>query len=162
VTESAAVLVGASISAIVAMIVVGLQHQLERSRRAKEARAERLARFMAASHAIVLGLGDAAQAPKAEKKALLTRLETDQRDRINQAFAELRLLEKQPVITAATNLRGELVKLTKLAKTDVWSDEDWPNQRALLETRVTDYVTVGRKALRSKALPSTGPSTDSQ
>lgn len=156
VTDSAAVIVGASISALVAMIVVGLQHQLERSRRARDARAARLARFMAASHAIVLGLGDVARAPEAEKKALMIRLKTDQEDRINQALAELRLLEQQPVVDVAIELDRELTRLTPIAKKQMWSPEDWRSQRDPLDLLVKAYETTGRQALGYPALRQTG------
>ena len=146
-TDSAAIVVAASISAVVAMIVVGLQYQLERSRRAKDARAERLARFMGTSHEIVLGLGDVARAPEAEKKALLTRLEMDQRVRINQALAELRLQEKHEVVREAKALDFELVRLTRLVEEKVWSPEDWRGQRDGLDVLVKASETTGREAL---------------
>jgi hypothetical protein len=135
------------------MIVVGLQHRLERSSSARDAQAERLARFMGASHEIVLGLGDVARAPEAEKKALLTDLVMDQRIRINQALAELRLLEEKGVVKAAKDLDRELVALTDLAKEKVWSREDWRNQRGSLQGRVKAYETTGRDALGLDALP---------
>jgi hypothetical protein len=164
VTDAAAIIVGASISAIVAMIVVGLQHRLERLASAKDARAERLARFMGASHEIVLGLGDVARAPDAEKKALLTRLEMDQRVRINQALAELRLLEEADVVEDAMRLDRELVRQARLAEKEVWSPEDWRGQRDSLDPLVKAYETTSRAALKFEALPDeiTAPPADAQ
>ena len=99
------------------------------------------------SHEIVLGLGDVARAPEAEKKALLTRLEMDQRVRINQALAELRLQEKHEVVREAKALDLELVRLTRLVEQKMWSPEDWRGERDGLDVLVKAYETTGREAL---------------
>src|SRR5258705_1253881 len=96
-TNCGTVLLASSISAVVAMVIVGLQHSLERRRQQRADRAERLGGVFAASHAVVLHLGTVARAPLPDKG----RIEPDARDlqdRLNAPFAHVRLLEYRAIV----------------------------------------------------------------
>jgi hypothetical protein len=147
VNNSATALLASSISAVVAMAVVGLQHSLERRRQQRADRAERLGAFFAASHAVALSLGTLARAPLSEKERIEAGSLVELADRMNSRFAQVRLLEDREVMAAATLMDRELVRLTDEARTKQWSRADWREARAELSRVTNDYQTVARAKL---------------
>ncbi len=145
-TGSGTALVASSISAVVAMAVVGLQYSLERRRQQRADRAQRLAAFFAATHAFVLYLGPLARAPLAKKEQILADAR-DLEDRLSACFAQVRLLEDREIVDAATRLDRELVRLEGRAREKQWSRTDWREARAGLSEPVSTYQALARKKL---------------
>jgi len=152
VNDAAAVLLGSSISAIVAMIVVGLQHSLERRRQERAERADRLGAFFAASHAVAIGIQTLARASVDDKVAVEANIRATLSDRFNSRLAQLRLLEDCDVVVAAAMIDRELMHQTDMARTVKWDDPEWRDTRNELN-RLTDvYESVARRRLGKRSL----------
>lgn len=151
-TDSLAVLVGAVISSVVAMFVVGLQYTLERRRLSQAQRVERLADFLAGTHAFFVATDLLARASRKEKPRIEDERIAQLTDRANSRFAQMRLLEVPRVLNAATALDRELTHLLHLAVTKQWRREEWQAQWGELERLAKAYQDVVRKELGAPAL----------
>ncbi|MCG5473027.1 hypothetical protein LADH09A_000911 [Micromonospora sp. LAH09] len=149
--KSGTALLASSISAVVAMAVVWLQYSLERRRQQRADRAERLAGFFAASHALVLHLGNLARAPLDEKDQIEVKAR-DLEDRINSRLAQVQLLEDRDIVDVARRLDGQLVHLARQARTKQWPRDDWREARADLSLVVSAYQSAARRKLGAEKL----------
>ena len=98
---SAAVLIGSAISAIVAMVVVTLQHSLERQRQSISDRAERLGEFLASSFAVSTGIAEIAHANLENKGRVEADVRFTLEDRLNRSMTKVRLFEDEDIVAAA-------------------------------------------------------------
>ena len=127
--ESLALVIGAAISAVVALVVVQRQHRLERDAGQHQRRSEQLAQYFAAAHAAVLAIGELARAPMVAKAALNAKFLEGTTDRVNTGLAQLRLLEPSVVVDAAMSLDRSMVDLHKKSRAQQWTSEEWRMQQ---------------------------------
>lgn len=146
-TDATAVLLASAISAGVAMIVVGLQNSLERRRRERRDRIERLAAFFSAAHAVAIGIVSVALAPKPHKAETESEVRAALSDRYNSLFSQLRLQENEEVVLAASRIDAELVRLTESASSRQWSRAEWHPQREALAHATAEFEAVARSAM---------------
>lgn len=145
--SSAAVLVGSALSAIVAMVVVALQHSLERRRQSLAERADRLGDFLASSYAVSVGIEEIARASLDDKAQVEVDMRSALQDRLNISLTRLRLFEEANVVAAATYLERELTRITVLARVQVWSRVEWRGQRTELSRLTNEYEWTARRSL---------------
>ena len=150
--DSAAVIVGASISALVAVGVVAFQFFLERSRQAQADRAARLHHFLASSFTVGTAIGQIAMADTHTKAQVEASMRSAHEDSLNQHFASLRLQEGTDVVEAATNIERELTRLTRIANSQKWQPTEWRPQRATLSSLTHDFESIARRRLGGKPL----------
>jgi hypothetical protein len=149
VLESVALVIGAAISAVVALVVVQRQHRLERSSGQHQRRSDRLAQYFAATHAAVLAMGELARAPLAEKAGLNAKFLEGATDRVNTGLAQLRLLEPSVVVDAAMGLDRSMVDLHKKSRAQQWSYDEWRIQQQDLTQLVEEFTRIVRRELGS-------------
>jgi hypothetical protein len=148
VSDASAVVIGASISAVIAVLVVLLTAYLERARKSRGDSAFRLAEYLASTHAGSLAIGELARVPASEKKvareAVMLLV-----DRKNTVFNAIKLLEVGEIVCAAKAIDDQLIALLGNAEKKEYED-DWGDQRELLDKAVEEFIATSRKTLRVK------------
>ena len=149
-SDANAIIIGATISSGVAILAVGVQHGLERRRLRLGEAAIRIAEFTSLSHALILRLGGLARLEIGAKEYPASFW--DLGDRFNTVLASVKLLDKEAIVVCAHRIDRELVRIEHLAKSRVYSDEEWRSERAPLSEMVVELQREARKVLGSPKL----------
>jgi hypothetical protein len=118
-----------------------------------DAAADRLAKFLGATHAVTLALGELAYLPTAggaeSKDAFRSGPEMQSlRDRVNSVSNVIQLLDDQMVVRAVVELDRTLVRLEDEALRAQWNRDDWRSRRNSVVGDAVDKVyAAGRLAL---------------
>lgn len=124
----------------------------------RDAAADRLARFLAATHAAILALGELAYLPQGEggdsKPDFRSGREMQAlRDRVNSTSNIIQLLDDDEVVRAVVELDRTLVRLEDEAMSTRWRRDDWRSRRNDIVGDAVDKVYAsGRLALGRAAL----------
>jgi hypothetical protein len=120
-SDAAAIVIGATVSGLVGVLVVALQHALQLKSEAAGIRARRLSEFTAAAWGAFDDLGPTTRASTDSKEARKAELGTREAwDRFNAAFAQVQILETKDVYDAATSVQHEMVRCKRLATETEW------------------------------------------
>jgi hypothetical protein len=146
--SSAAVVAASVISAVVALGVVTIQWRVEQRRLSRTERVERLAAFVAETHAVIVAIGVLARAAAQEKTVVEERIREQHADRFNARLAQIRLLEDIAIAEAAVALDRELVAEMEAARSRIWSRDEWREQRMGANACAEEFERAARAALR--------------
>jgi hypothetical protein len=141
--------IGASISAVIAVFVVLLTAYLERRRKSHSDSADRLAEYLASTHDGEVAISDLARAADGDKNKAREDVRL-RMDRKNTVLEAIKLLEKDEIVVAANKLDERLQDLFAKAKEKEYKDE-WPAERRDLEEAVAEFIKVSREELRPRA-----------
>jgi hypothetical protein len=152
-TDSAAVLLGATISSLVAIAVVALQQSLNRREQQRQARAERLGNFAAVAWSATDVIGVMARTPMAAKE-----LAGPDQDRGRQIFETfharlslIQLLEDPKVVEAAEAVDQAIALHSRLSLAQHLTRDEWRTARVPLREAIGAFRLVARRTLRRRS-----------
>ncbi|WP_217922668.1 hypothetical protein [Miltoncostaea oceani] len=143
-----AALVGAGISAVVAILVVGLQHVSHRRQERERATSERLAALSGTAWSITVAIGRLARADSADKPTLADEVDLFA-EPFNMALARIELLDNERVVRAAFALDKSLIELRDQARERVWSNPEWRASRHGVSDAVVRFLREARAEVGS-------------
>lgn len=150
--QALAVIIGATISACVTVLVVGVQHILQGRRDARERASIRLADFYTTAHALALRIGDLARSPAEEKSRVRAQIRDELAGRINSIVSSIHLHDDDIIIEIAYRIDRDLVDLTDRAEEKVWTREHWRVERTGLSHNMDLFLMESRRALGVRQL----------
>lgn len=154
VSNAAAVVVGATISGVIGILVIVTQQSLVRRHELSAARIARLSDFAAQAWTLTLVISQLARAPLSEKQEILdSRRILESTDAFNSAMAKIQLLESGDVFVAAHAIDRCLVYLTREARSRQFDREEWKLLRSDLSAAVDEYQQAARVILGSGQRP---------
>lgn len=159
--DAVAVIIGATISACVTLLVVGTQHFLERRRNLRENASNRFSDFHTASHTLAIRIGDMAKCKIGEKTINRKQIRDELADRFNSLISTIQLHDSHDLIEIVFEIDEELVRLTDVAEKQEWTRENWRTERQNLSDLLDVFLVESRKILgvsqlketRSRRLP---------
>jgi hypothetical protein len=165
VNTTLALILGATVSAIVALFVLIIQHHLERRAISRARTVERFSRFSSAAHEIGVALGDLAVAGAPDKAQAYAEVRLRLLGLFNELLAAVMIEDSDEIVMTARIIDADLGVLASKARQHAWTYADWLEQRQGLTSHLADFHVVARVATRRKALsqslqyaaPSTGP-----
>jgi hypothetical protein len=152
VNDATAILVGASISAVVAIVAVAVQHALARRALLAEQRSARLAACLAAAQDLNVAIGRVARLAPGVKAEAYDLVVTTVSTRFNERLAAVLLLDNDKVVQSAFAVDQALMELTRLCFAKAWGPEEWRAQRRVVSDLTHAFQIEARRALGSRAL----------
>lgn len=153
-SEAVAIIVGSTVSAVVALAVVFVQSLLERRSHRRDETSNRLAEFAAASYAAAVRTRSIAVASMNDKDSTFeSEIFNDSADRVNDVLAKIVILDSPDTIRAAIAVDRELSRLDRVAMSRVWSDGAWRSERRKLGDMIDSFQRTSRQELKVPELP---------
>jgi len=157
VSDTLAIIIGATVSAVVALAVVFVESLLSRRHERRKLAADRLAEYSASAHAALIRIGGIVRASIDGKEAARSRSMLDASDRLNNLLSSIMILDSDAVVRAAVAIDRELTRLEHAAMRQVWSRNDWLRQREELSTLVDGFQRAARNYLDAGPLTTESP-----
>jgi hypothetical protein len=146
-TEAGAIILGASVSALVTVLVVVVQHRLQQRHDRQRATAERLAQFGEASYVTYLAVSRLALAPMDSKPD-----HSDVLTPIRGPLTALILRDDEQLVIAAHAIHRELLRLRDVGEASTWAKHDWWTERSHYSDLVEDFHQRARVHLGARPL----------
>lgn len=146
-TEAGAIILGASVSAMVTVLVVVVQHRLQQRHDRQRATAERPAQFGEASYVTYLAVSRLAQATMSSKPD-----HPDVLAAIRGPLTAVILRDDEQLVTAAHAIHRELLRLRDAGAASTWAKNDWWTERSHYTNLIEDFHQRARVHLGAKPL----------
>jgi hypothetical protein len=156
-TESASIIVAASISCGFRARCRGPAANARPPTRSASDTAGRLAAFSASGHDIVLRLGGIAAASMDAKETKRSETFFLAAAPFNTLRSSILILDEEPIVRAAIAIDRELIRLERLAMSSVWERASWRTERQRLGDLVDAFQRDARLHLGSGRLSSGAP-----
>lgn len=154
VDQTASVIVGATVSGVIGILVVFTQQWLSRRHQDRSEHVARLTEFSAAAWALTLAIGRLAHAPDDKKESVEERERVSALgDAFNSCMAKIQLLEGGAVYATAARLDRELAALVPLARDHEFETVEWRQARAGVTAAVEEFQRAARVSLGSGPKP---------
>ncbi len=152
INQAIAVIIGATISACVTILVVGVQHFLTGRRHELEKSAERFSSFYTTAHKLALRIGDLARAPMDDKNLIRDKIRDELADTFNSMISSIHLHDAHNLVEICYLIDSELISLTNTAMEAVWTREDWRRERSKPSDYLDVFANEARRYLNRKPL----------